>query len=157
MPCRFVTQDDDVRISAQSASREAGNVTVFEKGMFTPCKVCKENPRKGPDLAYPCGQDHAQARPGKAHVQQRDLRLLRRSRPLGPLLRDCRPHGQAQVGLPNALLQPLERARQHDPGALLLRPVPLLRLHLCPYVDGEGRHIVARRLATAHGKRRVQS
>ena len=44
---RLVTKDD-TRIVAQSASREAGNVTVFEKGWFTPCKVCEDNPDKAP-------------------------------------------------------------------------------------------------------------
>ena len=52
---QFVTQDD-TRITAQSASREAGNVTVFEKGMFTPCKVCKENPDKAPTWRIRAGK-----------------------------------------------------------------------------------------------------
>jgi LPS-assembly protein len=52
---KFVSQDD-TRISAQSASREAGNVTVFEKGMFTPCKVCRENPEKAPTWRIRAGK-----------------------------------------------------------------------------------------------------
>src|SRR4029078_1723853 len=44
---RLVTKDD-TRIQAQSASRQAGNVTVFEKGLFTPCKICEEVPPKPP-------------------------------------------------------------------------------------------------------------
>ncbi|MEM7397751.1 MAG: LPS-assembly protein LptD [Pseudomonadota bacterium] len=52
---KFVTQDD-TRITAQSASREAGNVTVFEKGMFTPCKVCRENPDKAPTWRIRAGK-----------------------------------------------------------------------------------------------------
>ena len=44
---RFVTKDD-TRIVAQTASREAGNVTVFQNGWFTPCKPCEENPNKPP-------------------------------------------------------------------------------------------------------------
>lgn len=52
---KFVAQDD-TRITAQSASREAGNVTVFEKGMFTPCKVCKENPEKAPTWRIRAGK-----------------------------------------------------------------------------------------------------
>jgi LPS-assembly protein len=52
---RFVTQDD-TRITAQSASREAGNVTVFEKGMFTPCKICRENPDKAPTWRIRAGK-----------------------------------------------------------------------------------------------------
>jgi LPS-assembly protein len=39
---KLVTKDE-TRIVAQSASREAGNVTVFRKGWFTPCKLCKED------------------------------------------------------------------------------------------------------------------
>jgi LPS-assembly protein len=44
---KLVTKDD-TRIVAQSASREAGNVTVFSKGWFTPCKPCRDNPSKPP-------------------------------------------------------------------------------------------------------------
>ena len=44
---RVVTKDD-TRIVAQSATREAGNVTVFQKGWFTPCKPCESNPDKPP-------------------------------------------------------------------------------------------------------------
>jgi len=52
---KFVTKDD-TRIAAQSASREAGNVTVFRKGMFTPCKVCKERPEKAPTWRIRAGK-----------------------------------------------------------------------------------------------------
>lgn len=44
---RVVTKDD-TRIVAQTASREAGNVTVFQNGWFTPCKPCVEDPDKPP-------------------------------------------------------------------------------------------------------------
>jgi LPS-assembly protein len=44
---QFVTKDD-TRIVAASASRQAGNVTVFEKGWFTPCKICEDKPNKPP-------------------------------------------------------------------------------------------------------------
>jgi LPS-assembly protein len=44
---RLVTKDD-TRIVAQTASREAGNVTVFKNGWFTPCKPCEDNPEKPP-------------------------------------------------------------------------------------------------------------
>jgi LPS-assembly protein len=44
---RVVTKDD-TRIVAQTASREAGNVTVFHNGWFTPCKPCEDNPDKPP-------------------------------------------------------------------------------------------------------------
>ena len=44
---RVVTKDD-TRIVAQTASREAGNVTVFQNGWFTPCKPCEDNPDKAP-------------------------------------------------------------------------------------------------------------
>lgn len=52
---KFVSQDD-TRIIAQSASREAGNVTVFQKGMFTPCKICRENPEKAPTWRIRAGK-----------------------------------------------------------------------------------------------------
>ncbi|MGV1013373.1 MAG: LPS-assembly protein LptD [Methyloceanibacter sp.] len=44
---KLVTQDD-TRIVAQTAVREAGNVTVFQKGWFTPCKLCEDRPTKPP-------------------------------------------------------------------------------------------------------------
>ena len=44
---RLVTKDD-TRIEAQSATRQAGNITVFEKALFTPCKICEEDPTKPP-------------------------------------------------------------------------------------------------------------
>ena len=51
-----VVSQDDTRIIAQSASREAGNVTVFQKGMFTPCKICRENPEKAPTWRIRAGK-----------------------------------------------------------------------------------------------------
>ncbi|XSG82400.1 MAG: LPS-assembly protein LptD [Methyloligella sp. ZOD6] len=44
---KVVTQDD-TRIVANTASRQAGNVTEFQQGWFTPCKPCRENPDKAP-------------------------------------------------------------------------------------------------------------
>ncbi len=44
---RVVTQDD-VRIAASKATRTEGETTVFENGVFTPCKPCRENPNAPP-------------------------------------------------------------------------------------------------------------
>ncbi|ODA68429.1 LPS-assembly protein LptD precursor [Methyloligella halotolerans] len=44
---KVVTQDD-TRIVANTAQRQAGNVTEFQQGWFTPCKPCKDNPDKAP-------------------------------------------------------------------------------------------------------------
>ena len=44
---KLVTQDD-TRIGAATATREAGNVTVFHNGWFTPCKPCEDHPSKAP-------------------------------------------------------------------------------------------------------------
>ena len=52
---KLVTKDD-TRIVASSASRQAGNVTVFEKGWFTPCKVCEEKPSKPPTWRIRAGK-----------------------------------------------------------------------------------------------------
>jgi LPS-assembly protein len=52
---KLVTKDD-TRIVASSASRQAGNVTVFEKGWFTPCKVCEEDPSKPPTWRIRAGK-----------------------------------------------------------------------------------------------------
>ena len=52
---KLVTKDE-TRIIAQSASREAGNVTVFRKGWFTPCKLCKEDPTKPPTWRIRAGK-----------------------------------------------------------------------------------------------------
>jgi LPS-assembly protein len=52
---KLVTKDD-TRIVASSAQRQAGNVTVFEKAWFTPCKVCEENPSKPPTWRIRAGK-----------------------------------------------------------------------------------------------------
>ena len=52
---KLVTKDE-TRIVAQSASREAGNVTVFRKGWFTPCKLCEEDPTKPPTWRIRAGK-----------------------------------------------------------------------------------------------------
>jgi LPS-assembly protein len=52
---KLVTKDD-TRIVASSASREAGNVTVFQKAWFTPCKVCEEDPSKPPTWRIRAGK-----------------------------------------------------------------------------------------------------
>ncbi|MGD9501772.1 MAG: LPS-assembly protein LptD [Methyloceanibacter sp.] len=52
---KLVTKDD-TRIVASSASRQAGNVTVFEKAWFTPCKPCAENPEKAPTWRIRAGK-----------------------------------------------------------------------------------------------------
>jgi len=39
---------DDARISAANAYRKDGNVTVFERGTFTPCKPCATDPNAAP-------------------------------------------------------------------------------------------------------------
>jgi len=52
---KLVTKDD-THIVAQSASREAGNVTVFRKGWFTPCKLCEEDPSKPPTWRIRAGK-----------------------------------------------------------------------------------------------------
>ncbi len=43
-----VVTTDDTRIGASEAIRREGNVTEFKNGVFTPCKVCEENPNKAP-------------------------------------------------------------------------------------------------------------
>ena len=52
---KLVTKDD-THIVAQSASREAGNVTVFRKGWFTPCKLCEEDPTRPPTWRIRAGK-----------------------------------------------------------------------------------------------------
>lgn len=44
---RVVTKDD-VRIAASSATRQEGETTIFENGVFTPCKPCREHPESPP-------------------------------------------------------------------------------------------------------------
>lgn len=44
---RVVTQDN-VRIAASKAVRKEGNTTIFEDGVFTPCKPCQDNPDAPP-------------------------------------------------------------------------------------------------------------
>jgi LPS-assembly protein len=52
---KLVTKDD-TRIVASSATRQAGNVTVFEKAWFTPCKACADNPDKPPTWRIRAGK-----------------------------------------------------------------------------------------------------
>lgn len=42
---------DEARIAASNAYRKDGNTTVFERGVFTPCKQCEDDPDAPPDLA----------------------------------------------------------------------------------------------------------
>ncbi len=44
---KIVTEDDS-RIVAARATREAGETTIFEQAAFTPCKPCADNPDKPP-------------------------------------------------------------------------------------------------------------
>jgi len=44
---RIVTKEEE-RIAARRAYREEGETTVFEKGAYTPCKVCKDPSGDGP-------------------------------------------------------------------------------------------------------------
>lgn len=43
-----VVTADETRIGASQAIRREGNVTEFKNGVFTPCKVCEDNPEKAP-------------------------------------------------------------------------------------------------------------
>ena len=52
---KLVTKDD-TRIVAASASRQAGNVTVFQKGWFTPCKPCEKHPNEPPTWRIRAGK-----------------------------------------------------------------------------------------------------
>ena len=69
---RVVTKDD-TRIVAQTASREAGNVTVFQNGWFTPCKPCEDESRQAADLAHPGAEDRSPQGRGDDHLSQRFL------------------------------------------------------------------------------------
>jgi LPS-assembly protein len=44
---KIVTQQD-VRIAAARAIREKGETTIFERAVYTPCKLCEDNPEKAP-------------------------------------------------------------------------------------------------------------
>ena len=43
-----VVTTDETRIGAAQAIRRPGNVTEFKNGVFTPCKVCEDSPKKAP-------------------------------------------------------------------------------------------------------------
>ncbi|MCF6197793.1 MAG: LPS-assembly protein LptD [Hyphomicrobiaceae bacterium] len=43
-----IQTSDDSTITADRATRVAGNTTIFENGSFTPCKTCREHPEKAP-------------------------------------------------------------------------------------------------------------
>ncbi|MBI1385538.1 MAG: LPS assembly protein LptD [Rhizobiales bacterium] len=44
---RIVTKED-ARIAAALATRQDGETTIFERGVFTPCKPCKDDPERAP-------------------------------------------------------------------------------------------------------------
>ena len=98
---KLVTKDD-TRIVASSASREAGNVTVFEKGWFTPCKVCETDPTKPPTWRIRAGKITHKRDQGRHHLQECLLRLPGRADHLRALVPDGRPDGEAEVWLPHA-------------------------------------------------------
>ena len=91
---RLVTKDD-TRIVAQSASREAGNVTVFQKGWFTPCKVCEDNPDQPPTWRIRASKIIHRKDQATITYQERLLRFLRRARAVGAVLPDGRSDGEA--------------------------------------------------------------
>src|SRR5262245_46148186 len=39
---------DDTRIAARRADRSAGNITVYQNGVYTACEPCADDPRKPP-------------------------------------------------------------------------------------------------------------
>ena len=39
---------DNTRFAAESATREGGNITTFNQGVYTACEPCRENPEKAP-------------------------------------------------------------------------------------------------------------
>ena len=43
-----IRTNEDATITAERARRVEGNTTIFEKGTFTPCKVCEDHPEKAP-------------------------------------------------------------------------------------------------------------
>lgn len=43
-----IVSSDDTRIGADRAVRLDENTTIFEKGVFTPCKACEKHPEKAP-------------------------------------------------------------------------------------------------------------
>ncbi len=43
-----IVTEQDARIAAASATRQKGDVTVFDSAVFTPCKPCEDNPDKPP-------------------------------------------------------------------------------------------------------------
>ncbi len=43
-----IVTTDDARIAAARAQRVDGETTIFDRGVFTPCKPCKDDPEKAP-------------------------------------------------------------------------------------------------------------
>lgn len=43
-----VLMADDARVAAASGTRTGGNRTEFRKGVFSPCKLCREDPSRAP-------------------------------------------------------------------------------------------------------------
>ncbi len=151
---KLVTKDD-TRIVASSASRQAGNVTVFEKGWFTPCKVCEEKPSKPPTWRIRAGKithkrDQATITFRNAFFDFFGVPVI-----YVPWFQMADPTVKRKSGFLMPSYSHSDAARHHGPGPLLLRAVGSLRLHLRADVHREGGHPAPGRLAAALGERRL--
>ena len=152
---RLVTKDD-TRIVAESASREAGNVTVFQNGWFTPCKVCEDNPDKPPTWRIRAKTIIHRKDQATITYQQRLLRLLRCADRLGAILPKRRSDGEAEVGIPHAEYTPVRQARYDRARALLLRAGGHYDFTFAPMFTTKAGTAAARQLAAAVGERRLR-
>ena len=126
---RVVTKDD-TRIVAQTASREAGNVTVFQNGWFTPCKPCEENPDKPP--TWRIRAKKIIHRKDEATITYRNGFFDFFGVPIIwlPYFQSADPTVKRKSGFLMPMYAQSDTARHHGHRAVLLRALRPLRLHL---------------------------
>ena len=151
---RVVTKDD-TRIVAQTASREAGNVTVFHNGWFTPCKPCADNPDKPP--TWRIRAKTIIHRKDQATITYRNGFFDLFGVPIMwvPYFQSADPTVKRKSGFLMPMYQQSDRLGTTVTASILLRAVRQLRLHLRADVHLEGRHPAAGIVAPALGDRRL--
>ena len=104
-----VRDDGQTYFSAPRAERSGDDITVFDKGTYTACQTCRDNPDKPPLWRVRAKRIIHNQEEQMIYYDQRMARIRRHSGRLFALLFVGRPDGQAQVGRADA---PTYDARQ---------------------------------------------
>ena len=91
--------NDNSRLAGASAERSEGRYMVLQKGVFSPCELCRKDPESRAHLADQGLPGHPRSGRQDHPVLRRLDGDLRRADPLHALLRTPRPDGKAQERL----------------------------------------------------------